>query len=83
MNPEILGSLAAILTTSSYIPQLIKVLRYKHTQSISLGMYVILTLGITAWLGYGILIHSPSIIWANSLTLLMTLAILFCKLKHG
>src|SRR4029077_6361340 len=43
MNPEIIGSIAAILTTAAYVPQVVKVLRHKHTKSISLGMYSILT----------------------------------------
>ncbi len=83
MNPEIVGSLAAILTTTSYIPQLAKVLRHRDTQSISLGMYVILTIGIATWFIYGAMINSPSIMLANGTTLVMTIAILITKLKHG
>ena len=83
MNPEIMGSIAAILTTSAYIPQLAKVLRHRHTHSLSLGMYIILTIGIAAWFAYGVMIGSPSIMLANGITFLMTLAILIIKLKHG
>jgi len=83
MNPEIVGTIAAILTTVAYIPQLIKVLRHKHTKSISLGMYSILTLGIAAWFVYGWMVGSPSMMWANGLTFLMAAIILITKLKHG
>lgn len=83
MNPEIVGYLAAILTTAAYVPQLIKVLRHKHTQSISLGMYMLITAGLAMWFVYGVMIDSPSIVVANSLTFFMALIILIMKMKHG
>jgi len=83
MNPEIMGYLAAFLTTAAYIPQLIKVLRHRNTQSISLGMYAILTLGIAAWFAYGVLIGSPSVMLANGLTFVMSLTILITKIRCG
>lgn len=83
MNPEFIGTIAATLTTAAYIPQTIKVLREKHTKSISLGMYVMITLGIAMWLVYGLMIDSPSLIIANGLTLVMSSVILLMKLRHG
>jgi len=83
MNPEFIGTIAATLTTAAYIPQTIKVLREKHTKSISLGMYVMITLGIAMWLVYGLMIESPSLIIANGLTLVMSVVILLMKLRHG
>ncbi|MBY0406603.1 MAG: SemiSWEET transporter [Rickettsiales bacterium] len=83
MNPEIVGYIAAILTTVAYIPQLIKVVRHRHTQSISLGMYSILTCGIFAWFVFGLLIGSPSVMLANGLTFIMAGIILFYKIKLG
>ncbi len=83
MNPEIIGTIAAFLTTVAYIPQVIKVLKHKDTKSISLGMYVMITSGLAAWLLYGILIHSPSLIIANAITVFLALVILIMKIKHG
>lgn len=83
MNPEIIGYLAAFLTTASYVPQLVKVLRHRHTKSISLGMYITLTLGIAMWFAYGVMIDSPSIMVANAATFLMSGAILLIKLRYG
>ncbi|MFW0777067.1 MAG: SemiSWEET transporter [Rickettsiales bacterium] len=83
MNPEIIGYIAAVLTTAAYIPQTLKVLREKHTKSISLGMYVMMASAIGCWLIYGILLGSPSLILANSITLIMALMILFMKIRHG
>jgi MtN3 and saliva related transmembrane protein len=83
MNPELIGGIAAILTTAAYIPQVIKVARYRHTQSLSLGMYILLSCGIAGWLVYGFMIDSPSLIWANIASLAMILFILGMKVKCG
>jgi len=83
MNPEIIGYIAAALTTAAYVPQVRKVARHRHTQSLSLGMYLLLSCGIGGWLVYGIMIDSPSLILANSISLLMVLFILGMKIKHG
>jgi MtN3 and saliva related transmembrane protein len=83
MNPEIIGYIAAILTTLAYIPQTIKVVRSKHTTSLSLVMYTFLSGGVGLWLVYGILIESPSLILANSLSLMMIMVILLMKIRNG
>ncbi len=53
-DPDILGSLAATLTTSAFIPQTWQVWRTRHTADISLGMYTLFTLGVALWLAYGL-----------------------------
>ena len=83
MNPEIIGGLAAILTTAAYVPQVIKVARQRHTKSLSLGTYSMLSCGVGSWLVFGLMIDSPSLIWANALSLLMILFILGMKVRHG
>jgi MtN3 and saliva related transmembrane protein len=83
INADILGSVAATLTTSAFVPQAWQVWRTRHTADISLGMYAMFTLGIGLWLGYGILLESWPIIIANSVTLLLAGAVLVMKLKFG
>lgn len=83
MNFEWFGYLAAILTTSSFIPQAVKTLRSRNTAGISLAMYVIFTAGVTLWLVYGIYLVSWPMILANTVTLLLSLSILLLKLRHG
>jgi MtN3 and saliva related transmembrane protein len=83
MNPEWIGSIAGMLTTGAYVPQVIKVLRHKHTKSISLGMYIILTCGIAAWVVYGALIGSFSLVASNMIAFVLSLFILLMKLRHG
>lgn len=83
MNPEIIGGIATVLTTAAYVPQTIKVLREKNTQSLSLGMYSMITTGIGFWCVYGIMINSPSLMVANGATFFMAATILYMKIRHG
>jgi MtN3 and saliva related transmembrane protein len=82
MNPELVGYVAAVLTTAAYVPQVIKVARHRHTQSISLGMYCLLTTGIALWAVYGFMIDSPSLELANVLSCAMAGFIMYMKIKH-
>jgi MtN3 and saliva related transmembrane protein len=82
-DPDILGSLAATLTTSAFIPQTWQVWRTRHTADISLGMYTLFTLGVALWLAYGLELASWPIIIANSITLILAGAVLIMKLKFG
>ena len=79
---EIIGLLAAFLTTSAFIPQVYKIYKEKKADGISLTMYVILFIGVLLWLLYGILIGSLSIIIANGITALLQLSIIIFKLKN-
>jgi len=83
MNPEYIGLLAAFLTTAAYVPQTAKVLRSRHTTSISLGMYSLITTGIAFWFIYGVMIDSLSLIIANGITFVLAAIILAMKLRHG
>jgi len=78
-----IGSAAATLTTTAFIPQAWKIWRTKHTADISLGMYTLFTLGVALWLTYGILLASWPIIIANSITVLLAGTVLVMKLKFG
>lgn len=78
-----IGSTAATLTTTAFIPQAWKVWRIKHTDDISLGMYILFTIGVALWLAYGILLESWPIIAANSLTLILAGVVLALKIKFG
>lgn len=78
-----IGSAAATLTTTAFIPQAWQVWRTRHTADISLGMYALFTLGVALWLAYGILLSSWPIVIANCITLLLAGAVLVMKLKFG
>lgn len=83
ISAEIIGSLAATLTTTAFIPQAWQVWRTRHTADISLGMYALFTTGVALWLGYGMLLNAWPIIIANFITLLLAGVVLLMKLKFG
>lgn len=73
---DFIGYIAAFLTTISFVPQAILVLRTGHTEGISLAMYSLFTTGIAAWLVYGLMITSWPIIIANAITICLAALIL-------
>jgi len=79
----LIGLIAAICTTASFVPQVIKILRSKRTQDVSLVMYAILTTGLFLWLVYGFILHDMPLILANLVSLTLSLSVLILKLKHG
>jgi MtN3 and saliva related transmembrane protein len=82
MHSEILGYIAAFLTTAAFLPQTIKTIKSRDTTSISLAMYVMFTTGIVLWLAYGILIESMPMIIANIITFVLSATILLLKLTE-
>ena len=82
-NAEIIGSIAATLTTTAFIPQAWQVWRTRHTADISLVMYAMFTTGVALWLLYGILLSSWPITIANCITLVLAGVVLVMKLKFG
>ena len=80
---EILGFLAAVCTTASFVPQVWHILKTRDTQAISLMMYLLFTVGVVLWLVYGIMIGSTPVVAANSITLVLALVILTCKVRWG
>jgi MtN3 and saliva related transmembrane protein len=83
MNPEWVGYVAATLTTLAFVPQAIKTIRSRDTRGISLGMYVVFTIGIVCWFGYGLVLGSWPMILANAVTFVLAAVILGLKLRHG
>jgi len=79
---DLFGFIAALLTTSAFLPQVIKTLREKDAKSLSLPMYLILTSGLLLWLTYGIMIKDWALIIANSITGILAIIILVAKIKY-
>ncbi|HON53048.1 MAG TPA: SemiSWEET transporter [Bacteroidales bacterium] len=79
---ELIGYCAAFLTTLSFVPQALQVIKTKDTHSISLQMYVIFSAGVVLWLVYGIWLRNIPMIIANSITIVLASIILYYKLKE-
>lgn len=80
---DAIGSIAAVLTTASFVPQAWHSFKTRDVSGISLGMYSVFTLGVALWLLYGILLYSWPLMIANSITLTLAAAILVMKLRFG
>ena len=83
MNIEIIGLIAACLTTAAFIPQALKIWKSKKVKDISLTMYLSMLLCIILWFYYGYQLNSISIILANAVTGTIVLSIIYLKLKYS
>ena len=83
MAAELVGYLAAGLTTVSFVPQVWHTWRTRDVAGISLGMYVVFATGVFLWLVYGLLLGAWPIAVANGITLALALAIVAMKLAWG
>ncbi len=79
---DLVGSIAATLTTLSFLPQAWHTFQTKDVSGISLGMYSVFTTGVAGWLVYGILLHAWPIVISNAITLTLATAILVMKLRY-
>ncbi len=79
---SIIGFVAAFFTTASTLPQLLKTIKLKKTDELSLMMYVCLTIGVFLWLLYGILSKNPPLIFANTIAFILNAIVLVLKIKY-
>ncbi len=79
---EIVGYLAAALTTASFVPQVWHTFKTQDVSGISLGMYGTFTAGVALWIGYGVMLAAWPIVVANGVTLCLAGLILAMKLRY-
>jgi MtN3 and saliva related transmembrane protein len=79
---DLIGYIAAFLTTISFLPQAIKTIKSKNTDGISFAMYLLFVVGVGFWLLYGILIGNHVIIIANFITFILSGLVLLIKIKN-
>ena len=80
-HSELIGYLAATLTTIAFIPQALHTWRLRSAHGVSLGMYAIFASGVALWLVYGLLLGAWPLIIANAATLVLALFILAMKVR--
>jgi MtN3 and saliva related transmembrane protein len=78
---NVIGSLAGVLTTIAFIPQVVRTWKTRSAQDISLFMFLLFSCGVLLWLIYGILLHALPIILANGITLALSSSILALKVR--
>ncbi|MBV1795639.1 SemiSWEET family sugar transporter [Siccirubricoccus sp. G192] len=75
----IVGALATLASTTSFVPQAWKIIRTRDTKAISTGMYAVTVLGFSLWLAYGLLLGQWPLIVTNAICLLLSGFILAMK----
>ena len=83
LNIEFFGYFAAILTTLAFLPQLIKTLKTKKAEDVSLITLVMFLTGVLSWIIYGYKISSIPILIANIITFILNLLILIFKITFA
>ena len=76
----LVGGLATLCSTTSFVPQAWKVIRTRDTSAISRRMYVITVIGFSLWLTYGLLLGQWPLILTNGICLALSAFILVMKL---
>ena len=79
---DLIGSLAACLTTLSFVPQAWLTFKTRDVSGVSLLMYSVFTVGVALWLAYGVLLRSWPMVIANAITLVLALMILTMKVVY-
>jgi len=79
----VIGLIAAALTTTAFVPQVVKSLKTKSAKDLSLGMFAMFCCGVFLWLVYGILNEDLPLILSNTITLLLAITLLILKIRHG
>ena len=79
---ELIGYTAATLTTAAFLPQLLMVMKTKSTRDISLGMFLMFSIGVFCWLIYGLMIQSVPVVAANTVVFVLATVILGYKLRY-
>ena len=77
-----IGLIAAVLTTSAFLPQVYKTWKTKDVEALSLPMLLMFFVGIVLWLVYGIFIDSLSMIIANTITIVSAFFLIYFKLIY-
>ncbi|KAA3609244.1 MAG: hypothetical protein DWQ05_22385 [Calditrichaeota bacterium] len=77
-----IGLFAALCTTAAFLPQAIKTIKTKQTRDLSLRMYILQATGNLTWFIYGMITVNIPIIFADSITSVLVLTILFLKIKY-
>ncbi|MFH1181558.1 MAG: SemiSWEET family transporter [Candidatus Woesearchaeota archaeon] len=80
---EVWGVVAGLVTSSGYIPQIIKGYRTKKLEDLSYLLNALMGLGMLMWLVYGIAIRSLAVTAANILGVSLNITLLAMKYHYS
>jgi MtN3 and saliva related transmembrane protein len=78
---DIIGLVAAALTTGSFVPQVVRLWRTRDAEGISLVTFAVFSAGVVLWLIYGVMLHSWPVILSNAVTIVLTIAIVVLTMR--
>lgn len=78
---DALGYTAAVFATGSFVPQVIKTWRTRSAEDLSYLMLVTHIIGMLLWLVYGLMINATPIVAANTIAVLLDVALLALKMR--
>ena len=79
---QILGLTAGICTATSLVPQVIKTLKEKKAEEVSMTMLLVLQAGLVLWIVYGIERKDLPIVATNSFSLLVNIVMVILRIKY-
>jgi len=83
MIEDIIGFVAGILTSINMIPQIIKSIKTKKVEDVSLWMYIIYDIGLALWVTYGVMILSYPIMVMDGIAFLCSLLVTYLKIRYN
>lgn len=82
MDTGVIGFVAGVFTAASMLPQVIKMFKEKKASQVSIVMIMVLMIGVSLWIYYGILKDDYPIIITNSFSLLVNLIMIILRIKY-
>ena len=80
---DIIGTLAALCSMASFVPQIVKIWRERDAESVSLRMYLVTVTGFALWIAYGLMSHSWPVALSNTVCLTLSGIILGLKWRFS
>ena len=76
---SVVGTAAALLSITSFAPQIFKIWKERDASSVSLRTYIVTVIGFTCWTTYGVMIQAWPVVASNLACLAMSSAVLIMK----
>jgi MtN3 and saliva related transmembrane protein len=77
----VVGTVAGVLTTAAFVPQVVKTWRTRSARDISGAMFLAFSVGVALWIAYGAMVRSAPVVVANGVTLVLAGAVLVMKAR--
>ena len=79
---QVIGIIAGIFTSASMLPQVIKIIKEKKAEQVSIVMICVLITGVSLWIWYGVMKEDFPIIITNAFSLLINIVLIILRIKY-